>query len=135
MGCLGSSLFFLLALLGGQFVIGDEYDQKVNEFKSGSILLMLHQYLDGDNVILFVNKVGPFRNPQEVYGYYILPLCRPTQLHESRFEGLGEALQGYELIASPMKFNFKSRQFNFHPPVISVLNRKSGKDRTVFLKV
>jgi hypothetical protein len=27
----------------------------------------LVQYVDGEEVILWVNKVGPFRNPQETY--------------------------------------------------------------------
>lgn len=66
-----------------------------------------HRYVDGEEILLWVNKVGPYRNPQETYKYYTLPYCRPAQDVESRFEGLGEALQGYELIQSDMKVYFK----------------------------
>lgn len=67
-------------------------------------------YVDGEEVILWVNKVGPFRNPQETYLYYSLPFCKPDKdivLHESGLEGLGEALQGYELRKSGIKMDFK----------------------------
>lgn len=66
-----------------------------------------HHYTDGEGVLLWVNKVGPYRNPQETYKYYSLPFCKPLEDVESRFEGLGEALQGYELIQSDMKIFFK----------------------------
>eukprot|EP01102_Stenamoeba_stenopodia_P021786 TRINITY_DN8878_c0_g3_i2.p1 TRINITY_DN8878_c0_g3~~TRINITY_DN8878_c0_g3_i2.p1 ORF type:complete len:420 (+),score=66.20 TRINITY_DN8878_c0_g3_i2:309-1568(+) len=59
-----------------------------------------------ESVVLWVNKVGPFRNPQETYEYYSLPFCKPTQLVEGP-EGLGEALQGYELIKSPLEIEFR----------------------------
>jgi transmembrane 9 superfamily protein 3 len=74
------------------FVCGDEKNQR---------------YKDGEEVILWVNKVGPFANPQETYPYYSLPFCQPEKQIESRFEGLGEALQGYELRKSAMDFRFK----------------------------
>jgi len=64
-------------------------------------------YENGEEVILWVNKVGPFRNPQETYEFYTLPYCHPEEIIESGFEGLGEALQGYELRKSPMIINFK----------------------------
>ena len=57
---------------------------------------------------MWVNKVGPYSNPQETYMFYSLPYCRPRQEEESNWEGLGEALQGYELRKSPMKINFRS---------------------------
>lgn len=37
-------------------------------------------YKQGDAVILYVNKVGPYHNPQETYHYYTLPVCRPDQV-------------------------------------------------------
>lgn len=73
-------------------VVGDEETQR---------------YEDGEEVILWVNKVGPFRNPQETYMFYSLPYCTPEVQIESGFEGLGEALQGYELRKSSMKIHFK----------------------------
>jgi len=66
-----------------------------------------HSYEEGEEVLLFVNKVGPYRNPQETYKYHSLPFCKPSKDVESRFEGLGEALQGYELIQSEMQVFFK----------------------------
>lgn len=60
-------------------------------------------------MILWVNKVGPFRNPQETYEFYSLPYCHPDEVVDAGFEGLGEALQGYELRKSPMLVHFKSK--------------------------
>lgn len=37
-------------------------------------------YKLGDNVTLYVNKVGPYHNPQETYHYYTLPVCRPEKV-------------------------------------------------------
>lgn len=70
--------------------------------------LSTHTYTKdpAEPVVLWVNKVGPFRNPQETYEYYSLPFCRPTQIVEGP-EGLGEALQGYELIKSPLEIEFR----------------------------
>jgi len=67
-----------------------------------------HHYSDGDEVTLWVNKVGPFPNPQETYAYYSLPFCQPDEIIESKSEGLGEALLGYELIKSNIEIRFKT---------------------------
>jgi len=37
-------------------------------------------YKQGDPVTLYVNKVGPYHNPQETYHYYTLPVCRPKEV-------------------------------------------------------
>lgn len=37
------------------------------------------QYADGEKVTLWVNKVGPYNNPQETYNYYTLPFCRSVE--------------------------------------------------------
>jgi hypothetical protein len=34
------------------------------------------QYAQDEEVILWVNKIGPYYNPQETYTYYTLPFCR-----------------------------------------------------------
>ncbi len=60
---------------------------------------------------LWVNKVGPFPNPQETYPFYSIPFCRPEKLVHSDTEGLGEALLGYDLIKSIVEINFKSAYF------------------------
>jgi transmembrane 9 superfamily protein 3 len=85
-------------------VFADEYD---------------HKYATGDRVILWENKVGPYNNPQETYNYHELPFCavsyssstngrdskgdsKPTH----KWGGLGEILQGNELIDSRYEFLF-----------------------------
>ncbi len=94
--------------------------------------LVCVQYDDGEEVYLWMNKVGPFPNPQETYPYYSLPFCHPDKLihsdtgrsppcsnhlfdfleesHTDRpfTEGLGEALVGYDLIKSMVEIFFKS---------------------------
>ena len=36
------------------------------------------QYEPGEKVNLWVNKVGPYHNPQETYEYFSLPYCQVT---------------------------------------------------------
>ena len=48
----------------------------------------IRQYKDGEKVMLYVNKVGPYFNPQETYHYYQLPVCRPEKI-EHRSLSLG----------------------------------------------
>lgn len=38
-----------------------------------------HRYVQDENVHLYVHKVGPYANPQEVYEYYTLPYCKPLR--------------------------------------------------------
>ncbi|CAH8383848.1 unnamed protein product [Eruca vesicaria subsp. sativa] len=65
-----------------------------------------HKYQAEEQVTLWVNKVGPYNNPQETYNYYSLPFCRPSQNDVHKWGGLGEVLGGNELIDSeiPIKF-------------------------------
>uniref|UniRef100_A0A6B2L0V5 Transmembrane 9 superfamily member n=1 Tax=Arcella intermedia TaxID=1963864 RepID=A0A6B2L0V5_9EUKA len=65
-----------------------------------------HKYSDGEEVILWANRVGPYRNPQETYEYFSLPFCKPAEAIE-RSETIGEALSGYELVQSPIKIQYK----------------------------
>lgn len=67
------------------------------------------QYQDGERVALWVNKVGPYNNPQETYNYYHLPFCRinPKAAAVSKWAGLGEALEGNQLIDSQYSIKFK----------------------------
>ena len=68
--------------------VADEYD---------------HMYAMGDPVNLWVNKVGPYNNPQETYNYYELPFCKPKEeTPEHKWGGLGEVLVGNELIDSQL---------------------------------
>lgn len=66
------------------------------------------QYTFKEPVKLWVNKIGPFNNPQETYNYYYLPFCKPksgVQMERS-WGGLGETLQGNELINSQLLIEF-----------------------------
>ena len=55
---------------------------------------------------MFVNKVGPYFNPQETYHYYSLPVCRPSKI-EHRSLTLGEVLDGDRMAVSMYHINFK----------------------------
>ena len=67
------------------------------------------QYQSGERVTLWVNKVGPYDNPQETYNYYSLPFCRPAENPTHKWGGLGEVLGGNELIDSEIEIKFPSR--------------------------
>ncbi|XP_042036710.1 transmembrane 9 superfamily member 1-like [Salvia splendens] len=67
----------------------------------------LAKYQDGEAVTLWVNKVGPYNNPQETYNYYSLPFCRPKGKPGHKWGGLGEVLGGNELIDSQIEIKFK----------------------------
>ncbi|KAK4491253.1 hypothetical protein RD792_001988 [Penstemon davidsonii] len=66
-----------------------------------------HKYKHDDPVTLWVNKVGPYNNPQETYNYYILPFCHPSGNAAHRWGGLGEVLGGNELIDSLIDIKFQ----------------------------
>jgi len=65
-----------------------------------------HTYETGEEVILWFNKVSPFNNPQESYSYSKLPLCRGPRKEHLYAPGLGEAIEGNELIDSGMDLKF-----------------------------
>ncbi len=66
------------------------------------------QYAPKADLTLWVNKVGPFNNPQETYNYNFLPFCKPhpERKAEHSWGGLGEVLQGNELINSQLEIKF-----------------------------
>ncbi|CAM9191005.1 unnamed protein product [Ectocarpus sp. 8 AP-2014] len=71
---------------------------------------MNHKYHDRESVIVWVNTVGPWHNPQESYPYYRLPFCVPDLVEgtkQKRPSGLGELLAGNELRNSGMDVKFK----------------------------
>lgn len=55
-----------------------------------------HKYAEGDEVTLWVNKVGPYHNPHETYEYYDLPFCKPVGGVETRrrSNSLGSSWRG-----------------------------------------
>jgi len=66
-----------------------------------------HKYQQNDPVTLWVNKVGPYNNPQETYNYYSLPFCHPEGHAVHKWGGLGEVLGGNELIDSLIDIKFR----------------------------
>ncbi|KAK9059597.1 hypothetical protein SSX86_020301 [Deinandra increscens subsp. villosa] len=66
-----------------------------------------HKYQTDDRINLWVNKVGPYNNPQETYNYYSLPFCRKPGNPGHKWGGLGEVLGGNELIDSQFDIKFK----------------------------
>ncbi|KAJ3671656.1 hypothetical protein LUZ60_007735 [Juncus effusus] len=65
-----------------------------------------HKYRAEEEVTLWVNKVGPYNNPQETYNYYSLPFCQTSENPAHRWGGLGEVLGGNELIDSQIDVKF-----------------------------
>ncbi|KAL6010671.1 Transmembrane 9 superfamily member 1 [Asimina triloba] len=65
------------------------------------------RYQPEEQVTLWVNKVGPYNNPQETYNYYSLPFCHASTNPSHKWGGLGEVLGGNELIDSQIKIKFK----------------------------
>ncbi|CAA0838722.1 Transmembrane 9 superfamily member 1 [Striga hermonthica] len=65
------------------------------------------KYEAGETVTLWVNKVGPYNNPQETYNYYSLPFCHAPGNPAHKWGGLGEVLGGNELIDSQIEIKFK----------------------------
>ncbi|KAJ7947991.1 Transmembrane 9 superfamily member [Quillaja saponaria] len=65
-----------------------------------------HRYNVGDQVPLFVNKVGPLNNPSETYEYYDFPFCRPDPVIKKK-ESLGEVLNGDRLASSLYTLKFR----------------------------
>jgi transmembrane 9 superfamily protein 3 len=71
--------------------------------------------------------VGPYNNPQETYNYHRLPFCRVNASPKHKWGGLGEILQGNELVESDMKFEFgKDVARTTVCEIASLSNRKSA---------
>ncbi|MEW5307798.1 MAG: hypothetical protein WDW36_010174 [Sanguina aurantia] len=64
-----------------------------------------HKYKQGDAIMLYANKVGPFQNPTEMYQYYDLPFC---MLEDKAYkaEDLGEVLEGDRMVTTGYKIDF-----------------------------
>ena len=55
-------------------------------------------YEHGEHVVLWLNKIGPYGNPQEAYDFYHLPFCVPEEIRDQpdqKVPHLGEVLEGY----------------------------------------
>lgn len=68
-----------------------------------------HIYQDGEEVVVWMNTVGPYHNRQETYSYFSLPFCHGPKVTISHYhETLGEALQGTELEHSGLNMEYKT---------------------------
>ncbi|PKA46971.1 hypothetical protein AXF42_Ash011645 [Apostasia shenzhenica] len=72
-------------------------------------------YQPDDPVTLWVNKVGPYNNPQETYNYYSLPFCQRGENPAHKWGGLGEVLGGNELIDSQIELKFQNPFVSYDP--------------------
>lgn len=67
------------------------------------------QYKDDEEVVLWMNTVGPYQNRQETYAYFSLPFCKGSKTIINHYhESLSEALQGVELEFSGYEIQFKT---------------------------
>ena len=75
-----------------------------------STITISFQYSEGEEVVVWMNTVGPYHNRQETYAYFSLPFCQGPKVTISHYhETLGEALQGTELEFSGLQLDFKSK--------------------------
>lgn len=66
-----------------------------------------HIYEDNEEVVLWMNTVGPYHNRQETYAYSSLPFCIGSKESISHYhETLSEALQGVEFEFSGLDIEF-----------------------------
>lgn len=67
-----------------------------------------HRYTDNEEVVLWMNTVGPYVNHQETYNYFSLPFCKGPKKDISHYhETIAEAIQGVELEFSGLDMQFK----------------------------
>ncbi|KAK2162514.1 hypothetical protein LSH36_97g06008 [Paralvinella palmiformis] len=67
-----------------------------------------HVYEDAEEIVLWMNTVGPYHNRQETYSYFSLPFCAGPKTTISHYhETLGEALLGVELEFSGLDIDYK----------------------------
>ncbi|KAI8091041.1 uncharacterized protein B0P05DRAFT_485514 [Gilbertella persicaria] len=71
-----------------------------------------HVYKEGDEVVVWMNTVGPLNNRQETYPYFQLPFCQGPHSLEHHHETLGEALQGMDLVNSGIPLQYKKDEAN-----------------------
>lgn len=73
--------------------------------------MFVFQYDNTDEVVVWMNTVGPYHNRQETYEYFSLPFCGgPKESISHYHETLGEALLGVELQFSGLDIDFRGKQ-------------------------
>lgn len=86
------------------------------------VIILIQQYEQNDEVVLWMNTVGPYHNRQETYGYFSLPFCKGgKEVINHYHETLGEALQGVELDFSGLEIEFKGAIFKIYFGPLQVL--------------
>jgi transmembrane 9 superfamily protein 3 len=74
-----------------------------------------HTYEGKEPVVLWLNTVGPFHNPQETYSFHSLPFCQDKRNDSQRFKkkkglfgnvGMGEVLEGNVMKDSGIQIEF-----------------------------
>lgn len=86
-----------------------------------------HRYEKNDEVVLWMNTVGPYHNRQETYGYFSLPFCTGAKGSINHYhETLGEALQGVELEFSGLDIEYM-QNVPFTPYCEIFLNEEKQK--------
>lgn len=99
--CNTKSIAILLLLLVIN-ILGDRFINHVNCDEH------THRYEKDEEVVLWMNTVGPYVNHQETYNYYSLPFCRGPKKEISHYhETIAEAIQGVELEFSGIDMKFK----------------------------
>lgn len=100
--CINLVQFTILALI----IIFSNFGNKfINEANCDE---HTHRYLIGEEVVLWMNTVGPYVNHQETYNYFSLPFCRGPKREISHYhETIAEAIQGVELEFSGIDMRFK----------------------------
>ncbi|KRZ55352.1 Transmembrane 9 superfamily member 3 [Trichinella nativa] len=67
-----------------------------------------HTYKDGEEVVLWMNTVGPYHNLQETYPYFSLPFCRGSKLAIAHYhETISDNLLGVDLEFSGLDIKFR----------------------------
>lgn len=70
------------------------------------------KYEPGEEVQLFVNTVGPYANPSEIFEYYSLPFCVPGSVQLVRVKTtIGMAIEGDRLFTSLYEHHFAGFYF------------------------
>ncbi|KAJ3107552.1 hypothetical protein HDU97_003857 [Phlyctochytrium planicorne] len=87
-----------------------------------------HIYEDDEQVVVWVNSVGPFDNRAEQYDYFQMPYCAGENKVKHHHESLAEALLGINLENSGIDIGFKK------PVNSATICRKtlSEKDLNIF---
>jgi transmembrane 9 superfamily member 3 len=75
-------------------------------------VIVVFQYEKDEEVVLWMNTVGPYHNRQETYSYFSLPFCMGPEKEISHYhETLSEALQGVELVFSGLDIDFQGNSY------------------------